>query len=93
LHSPWRRCRLQLQIATFLSDHPGVGSRALALQAENFAQFAAGRFPAVITLQLRLGTGKASVVFRQLLLSQILVRGFVVVDLLPSQLLNQTILM
>src|SRR6266542_4139228 len=37
--------------------------------------------------------GKASVVLRQILLFQILVRGFVAVDLLPPKLLNQTILM
>src|SRR6266542_5885030 len=37
--------------------------------------------------------GKASVVLRQILLFQILVRGFVAVDPLPPKLLNQTILM
>jgi len=84
---------LQLQAASLMSDHPIVANATFGLQPENLSQFAGRRLPPVIVLASRRWAGKASVVLRQVLLFQILVRGFVVVDLLPPQFLDQPILM
>jgi len=56
-------------------------------------QFAGARLSSVVVLGLRRWQGKASVVLRQILFLQILIRGFVAVDLLPPQFLDQPILM
>jgi hypothetical protein len=85
--------RPQLQKTAVVPDHPVVADRALGLQAENLTQFAGGRLPSVIILRLGRRPGKASVVLWQILFFQILVGGFIAVDLLPPQLLDEPILM
>src|SRR5260370_30491423 len=85
--------RLQLQIATFMSDHPVVANRAFCLQSEHLTQFAGGRLPPVIVLRLCRHPSKASVVLRQILFFQILVPALIPRALLPPQLLVHPILM
>src|SRR5258708_3040657 len=76
-----------------MSDHPIVANAAFGLQPENLSQFAGRRLPPVIVLCPGRWAGKASVVLRQVLVFQILVRGIVAGDLLPPQFLDQPILM
>src|SRR5260370_2789787 len=70
-----------------MSDHPIVANAAFGLQPENLSQFAGRRLPPVIVLCPGRWAGKASVVLRQVLVFQILVRGIVAGDLLPPQFL------
>src|SRR3989442_7288597 len=55
--------------------------------------FPSRRLAPVIVLRLCRRPDKASVVLRQMLFSQIRIRGLIARDLLPPQFLNQTILM
>src|SRR5258708_4541645 len=82
-----------LWAGALMSDHPIVGNGAFGLQPETLSQFAGRRLPPVIVLCPGRWAGKASVVLRQVLVFQILVRGIVAGDLLPPQFLDQPILM
>jgi hypothetical protein len=85
--------RLQLQSAALMLDHPVVADAALGLEAEHLTQFPGARLAPVIVLRLRRWNGKPSVVRRQIVLFQILVRGCVAVDPFPPHFLDQPILM
>src|SRR6202022_2218711 len=78
---------------SMVPHHPIVADPPLGLQAEDPLQFATARPPSVVVFLLRCGLRKASVVLQQILLLQVLVRGFIAGDLFPPQLLHQPILM
>ena len=72
--------RLELQPAILVADHPVIADRPLGFQAEDLAQFSRTRFAPVIILGPCRRLRKTAIVFRQICLLQILVRGLVTAD-------------